>query len=794
MMKTSLDDPNKDEPRPTGTSESRRLNRKRTILTSFAALALAAAFSFYWLSQPQDVHASREGRKSFSGNPAINDGQDCSTCHGLGDGETPELQPVEVTIDGPTMVTSGETVRYTTVISGGPGNVGGIGVSVGSVEGTLIALENNLQILSGELTHRLPQAFSGDGTLRFSYEWTAPSNEMTLTMYAAAVSGDNSNDPVGDLVGQSSFEITVSGPAETPEPTATPTPAAAPASVVQLVNVADGLTQPVDVQNAGDERLFIVEQPGRIRIMASVGNVLDEPFLDIESAVDDSGNEMGLLGLAFHPDYANNGYFFVNYTIGSPRRTRISRFQVSSNANLADADSETILMEFTQPNINHNGGQVAFGPDGYLYISTGDGGGGGDPDRTGQDNGQLLGKILRIDVNQSGGTAPDCRGITVLADHYTIPADNPMVDGNTAGANVTCDEIWSTGLRNPWRFSFDNQTGDMWIGDVGQNEFEEIDFQPANSSGGENYGWRCYEADEVYRSDQYYLDTCGDEAQYVFPVYLYGRSQGCSVTGGIVYRGNDYPGLYGQYIFADFCTASLWSLRGDAASEDLDFAEFIISEGSLSSPSSFGVDHRGELYVASRGGRVYQITAGEPAPTATPTPILIPTATEEPDGTSTPEPQETGTPEPQESGTPEPQETETATPEPSPTGGSMIIPDPVVSLESSYLVGAPDSQFTFTARNLKSSVNATISLNGVELGTVPTDAEGTAAFILNTEALSDGVYVIRIQTEEDYVSARIVLDDKEPSRTAEDDSLQFIQASATVQPASEMLLPFIVSP
>lgn len=371
-----------------------------------------------------------------------------------------------------------------------------------------------------------------------------------------------------------------------------------PAEAVRLVEIASGLDQPVDIQQAGDERLFIVEQPGRIRIIDEARSVLSQPFLDIADEVDDSRNEMGLLGLAFHPDYATNGHFFVNYTVGSPRRTRITRFQVSADPNVADPASRTIILEFSQPHSNHNGGQIQFGPDGYLYIATGDGGSGGDPDDLGQNNGQLLGKLLRIDVDVQGTLQPDCNALA--GETYSVPADNPFAGD---GAD-SCDEIWATGLRNPWRFSFDRLTHDLWIGDVGQRQVEEINFRAAGESDGGNYGWRCYEGE-----DEFNLRDCGDRSSYIFPVHQYGHSNGrCSVTGGVVYRGNEHPVLSGQYFFADYCSGDLWSLSGTPANPTVTLLDV---EGSLSLPTSFGEDKAGEVYVASRGGSIYHIQGTE---------------------------------------------------------------------------------------------------------------------------------------------------------------------------------------
>lgn len=358
-------------------------------------------------------------------------------------------------------------------------------------------------------------------------------------------------------------------------------------SQIELVPLAEGFTRPVAISNAGDSRLFIVEQAGRIHIIDSTGNRISKPFLDITGQVTSDGNEQGLLGLAFHPEYATNGLFFVNYT-GPGGATVISRFMVQeTNPDLADPASESIILGIPQPFQNHNGGDIKFGPDGYLYIGTGDGGSGGDPGNRAQDPSSLLGKMLRIDID--GG------------DPYVIPENNPFVDDTT-----TRDEIWALGLRNPWRFSFDRTTGDLWIGDVGQNEIEEIHFQPSTSMGGENYGWRCYEGNSIYNSA-----GCLGFDHYVFPVYQYLHDAlgGCSVTGGYVYRGSEYPTLAGQYIFSDYCTDRIWSLEDSSGT-------WILS-GTVRFPgngfSTFGEDRNGTLYVAGlSSGVVYRITSSGP--------------------------------------------------------------------------------------------------------------------------------------------------------------------------------------
>lgn len=352
--------------------------------------------------------------------------------------------------------------------------------------------------------------------------------------------------------------------------------------ILQLEPFTIGFQRPVDIAHAGSDDLYIAEQhTGRIWIVDKLGNKLPVPFLDLPSV--GTQNEQGLLGVAFHPRYEENGFFYVNYTLPNGD-TRISRFQRNSNEPyLADLDSEVVLLEVDQPFSNHNGGCMKFGPDGYLYIGLGDGGSGGDPLNNAQKRNTLLGKMLRIDVD---GDLP-----------YAIPADNPFF-GNLTYAQ----EIWALGLRNPWRFSFDRITGDLWIGDVGQDSWEEINMQPASSAGGENYGWRCYEGKHPFITT-----GCGSVDSYVFPVWEYANAgPDCSVTGGFVYRGLRYPKLFGHYLYADFCSGKIWSLTFDSTGgwnnqqlADLDNFQFV----------AFGEDKNGELYLAALGsGIIYRVT------------------------------------------------------------------------------------------------------------------------------------------------------------------------------------------
>ncbi|MEL6866919.1 MAG: PQQ-dependent sugar dehydrogenase [Bacteroidota bacterium] len=363
---------------------------------------------------------------------------------------------------------------------------------------------------------------------------------------------------------------------------------------LSMPTYANGFSRPVDIVNAGDDRLFIVEQGGLIKIIDGDGNTQAIPFLDLRSRVNFGASEQGLLGLAFHPDYATNGYFFVNYTGGNGNgETRVARFKVSdANPNFADASTEEVVLTVSQPEWNHNGGGLQFGPDGYLYIGLGDGGSGGDPWGNGQNTEVMLGKMLRIDVNGTSG--------------YTIPGDNPFV--NTADYLA---EIWAFGLRNPWRFSFDRLTGDMWIGDVGQNAKEEIDFQPASSAGGENYGWDCREGDQNFGNSS---SACAGLTNFAEPVASYKVSNFCnSVTGGFVYRGCEFPDMYGKYFYADYCNGRVWTIEPDGAGG---WTNTEVFNNNAYDISTFGQDSKGELYAARlNSGAIVRLEMGDRRPT-----------------------------------------------------------------------------------------------------------------------------------------------------------------------------------
>lgn len=349
------------------------------------------------------------------------------------------------------------------------------------------------------------------------------------------------------------------------------------AQSVNLTRVATGLERPVYLTQApGDQRLLIVEQTGKIRVLQN-GQVQAEPFLDVSSLISCCG-ERGLLGLAFHPKYAENGFFFVNYT-NREGNTVVARYKAENNRGVAN--SARVLITIAQPYANHNGGMVGFGPDGYLYIGMGDGGAGGDPQNYAQNLNSLLGKILRIDVDNASGN---------LA--YSIPRDNPFV-----GREGVRPEIWSYGWRNPWRFSFDRQTGDMWVGDVGQNAWEEVHFE-AKGKGGGNYGWRCREGNHDFRAGE-----CGNKPLIDAVLeYPHNDSGGCSITGGYRYRGQAIAALRGAYIYGDYCSGRIWAGTEQGSrwnAREIAKATFQIS--------SFGEDSSGELYVLDHSGTVYKI-------------------------------------------------------------------------------------------------------------------------------------------------------------------------------------------
>lgn len=352
------------------------------------------------------------------------------------------------------------------------------------------------------------------------------------------------------------------------------------AEAVELELVAEGFDRPVHLAVApGDTtRVFVVEQAGRIRVVRS-GEVLGTPFLDVSGLIT-SGGERGLLSVAFHPEHGSNGRLFAFYTDPSGD-ARVVEYRVGSDPDVADPGSARVVLEVDQPFTNHNGGLVAFGPDGYLYVGLGDGGGSGDPLDQGQNAATLLGSILRIDVD---GSEP-----------YAIPPDNPFV-----GHGEARPEIWAYGLRNPWRFGFDPGTGDLYIADVGERRWEEVNVEPEGAGGGINYGWNIMEASECFGGGP--CDTTG----LALPVYEYRTNvEGCSVTGGEVYRGERLPELEGLYFFGDYCEGWIRSFRyvNGEARDVRDWAEL----GTPGNITSFGTDGRGELYVLTHQGRIYRL-------------------------------------------------------------------------------------------------------------------------------------------------------------------------------------------
>ncbi len=344
--------------------------------------------------------------------------------------------------------------------------------------------------------------------------------------------------------------------------------------------VAEGLNRPLILTHAGDgsDRIFIAEQGGQVWILQD-GEILPTPFLDVTNLLSSDVNaggytERGILGLAFHPNFDENNTFFVHYSGTNNGQTVIARYQVSmSNPNVADPNSAEIFFTLAQPFANHNGGELAFGPnDGYLYISLGDGGSANDPLNSGQNKNTLLGTILRVDVD----------GVP-----YAVPEDNPFVDADGA------DEVWAYGLRNAWKFSFDRATGDMYVADVGQNQWEEVSFQPADSEGGINYGWNVFEGTHIFAGGQ----TAGDS---VLPFFEYDHNQGCSVTGGYVYRGEAISNLQGVYLFGDFCSGQVWASYR-TAEDSWETIKYIDLPYEI---SAFGEDEAGELYVLDHNGTV----------------------------------------------------------------------------------------------------------------------------------------------------------------------------------------------
>ena len=416
------------------------------------------------------------------------------------------------------------------------------------------------------------------------------------------------------------------------------------ATTIALMPFISGLNQPLNMVQPpdGSNRFFVVERTGQIRVVVN-GTLQATPFLDVSGLITSAGGEQGLLGLAFHPSYSSNGLFFVYYTASNGDNT-LARFRVSaSNANQADPNSRTVLFALADRFNNHNGGNGVFGPDGFLYVGIGDGGSAGDPDNNAQNLGSLMGKLLRIDVN-SGNP-------------YAIPPSNPFV-----GVSGARGEVWALGLRNPWRWTFDRQNGDLYIGDVGQGNWEEIDRHPAAAAAGNNYQWSCLEGTHAFNTSR----TCSQGIS-TGPITEYDHSQGdCSVTGGYLYRGASISSLVGSYVYADYCSGRIWMLQQSGST----WNSSPLLDTTLN-VASFAEDRLGEVYVIDiTGGVVYRMLDGS-APTATPTRTSTPQpATSTPTPTQTPPPASTSTPTPTRTATPVPAtSTATATPTSTPVGG-----------------------------------------------------------------------------------------------------------------------------
>ena len=411
-------------------------------------------------------------------------------------------------------------------------------------------------------------------------ELTSAANvaRQAATAVATDAAGDPEVSPTTEEAATASTEAQATMTSGAPS---APRPFDPAAFELTLEEVTTDLREPVHVTHAGDGsgRLFVVERGGTIQVVRDNAPA-PQPFLDITDRVGSDSSEQGLLSVAFHPRYAEAGRFFVDYTDVNGD-TVISEFRVSDDAERADPGSEKVLLQIDQPAANHNGGQLAFGPDGFLYIGMGDGGGAGDRFRNGQNRETLLGKLLRIDVDNG--------------DPYAVPADNPF--SNTAG---TRPEIWALGLRNPWRFSFDRVTGDLFVGDVGQNSWEELNFQPADSRGGENYGWPITEGSHCFEP-RTNCDTTG----LALPLYDYDRELGCTVVAGHRYRGAAVPEFADAFFYADYCTGQMWALAQGADGIWTNHELVQATRGI----SSFGEDENGELYLVNLGGALYRLGA-----------------------------------------------------------------------------------------------------------------------------------------------------------------------------------------
>lgn len=503
---------------------------------------------------------------------------------------------------------------------------------------------------------------------------------------------------------------------------------------LQVEQVATGFTRPVDIAHCGDNRLFIVQKGGRIRIVQPDGSILPTDFLNITAQVNSNGNEQGLLGLCFDPGYAANGRFYVYYISGSGNGTsRVSRFRVSdTDPNVADPASEEILYTATQPYSNHNGGDIDFGPDGMLYIFFGDGGSAGDPQNYAQDLNSKLGKVMRLDVSGETG--------------YTVPADNPLV-----GQANALPEIWAWGLRNPWRAGFDRLTGDLYIGDVGQNAVEELDFWPAGDNSGPNFGWRCYEGNSAYNTS-----GCQPASAYVAPIAHHAQSQQgwCSIIGGRTYRGPTYWRLEGRHVYTDYCGGQFYSIVRD------EFGAWVrqqVLASGIAGWTVIGENSAGELFACTDNpGRLYRL---KEACTALP-----PVITDDMDGLTS---SDALTYQWYLDGAPiSGANSQTVVPVlngsyqvlATVNTGCQLLSAPLL-ITTLGIAGAPASGITIKPV----PANATLQIDGIPTGTVAEllDAQGRVVFtalsgasgqvVLNTEPLNAGLYTVRLRAADGRV-------------------------------------------
>ena len=469
-----------------------------------------------------------------------------------------------------------------------------------------------------------------------------------------------------------------------------------PGTDLDAVRIASGLSSPIYVTAPplDPNRLLVVEKTGAVRIIKN-GVLLASPFLNLTSRVS-AGAEQGLLSIAFHPNYKVNRRLFANFT-DSRGNTIIARFAASAtNPDVVDASTERLLLTITQPFPTHNGGQLAFGPDGYLYVGMGDGGGVADPFESAQSDTTLLGKMLRLDIDRE--TAP----------FYAVPPSNP-----NPGAGPVRGLIWAKGMRNPWRFSFDRLSGDLYTADVGENQREEVNVTPVTSTGGENYGWDIFEGSQCFEPEPLFF-SCPSLSAYVAPVHEYDHTHGCAVTGGFVYRGCALPDLHGTYFFSDYCTAFVrtFEVSGGLAQNLVDRTADVVPGGGLSidTVTSFGEDARGELYIADQGGEIFKLVPAlatntpSPTPTSTwtspPTDTPTPTATDTATATATLTATDTATASPTDTAVPPtPTETfidETPTAIVAPATSTPVVPTSTAVLPTSTPMRTPTRTATPT--------------------------------------------------------------------------------------------------